>query len=200
MFELLQKMQSASATTPEHRVQHVRFDAFWAMYDSACRGTHSAATRARLRGRYEHTIHALFGVRTLSNMSLEPTGPVLTYTLDDADGSARVVFRPDFVEDVAAAQRDACLALARVWLGADEIDVRVDLRNLSGTKVRQLARQCTVADLRNGMALFETLPCRIRQVVIVQPTHIFGWTLAKRAIRGLIARQLGVRCLFCEPS
>lgn len=189
MLALIRQMQ-ASSSPP---VSPPPPDAFWAAYAAASGAIHPPAKCARLRDAYAHAIHALFGVRTLAHVGLDADTPVVTRA---GTSPVRVTFSPPLVGDVRQAQRDACLVLARVWRETDEIEVYVDLRHLTARKACALALAATPADVQHGLALWQTLPCRFRKIVIAEPARLVGWGVFKRCLPALLSQKLNARCVF----
>ena len=193
-------------TTPDHhsdpssstRTQRdpSEFDAFWLLYEDSCMQTHANPQKClQLAEKYQKALEFLFGYGSLTNVDLGVQTDVTCFSIDK-DGIGCVCFAPVHVTDVPQAQRNACLVLADLWMRVDEVEITIDMQALTLRKLVRLVREASAGDMVHGLALWETLPCRIRGVRVIEPEGMLGWPLLKKRLPRILLAKLGAHCLF----
>jgi hypothetical protein len=102
------------------------------------------------------------------------------------DGARRVTFAPLATPPGGHfdAQRDAFLTLLDYWQQHDVIDeLIIDLADATRARAMQLMRGgVAVDDVVRGIRIWETLPCRVRAVTVLQPERPWlAWFLKRSA-------------------
>lgn len=130
---------------------------------------------------FQELVHA-FGVDT-------PPSPVIEIS------DSTVYFRPLLVESgnhVSA--QGACFAtLVRHWRSTSEpIELLViEVADATMERIRQCMKGVTVSDVTRGIRIWETLPCRIKKIVVYTPTNmpVLNWTM-RRMMRLCLSTKL----------
>jgi hypothetical protein len=109
----------------------------------------------------------------------------------DAEGNVR--FAPLDAHDVVRGQAQAFAALCELW---DRGIPRLDVVSTGGTTRLADALRCTsAADVRRGLAIWSTLPCRIERVVVHEPGGA-AWRVVKAVAWRLMPRKVRKKTTF----
>jgi len=197
MFRVLQMLKNPPLHDSPKR-QYYEFDTFWSLYMCYINATHkgNSSTSNLLRNEYERTIYSLFNSYTLCNKDLSVVSDTLTYQI--SEDVAQIQFYPLHVmsADIKTTQCDCCLILANIWLQAQIVDIVIDLSALTTSMLYLLMKKASGVDIRNGISLWNVLPCTIKSITVIEPKNLHGWGVLKRAIGVFISKKLQSRCKF----
>ena len=118
------------------------------------------------------------------------------------DGPTRVLTLcpTDFEDEMST--RDILGQFSHVVLSncCDEpfIHVMVDVRELDSSNGSRLVRTRGLQGARQGISLFNCLPCSVRSITVLQPRrHVWWWHTAVTVVRTLMSTKMTQRLQLC---
>ena len=109
----------------------------------------------------------------------------------DAEGNVR--FAPLDARDAVRGQAQAFAALCELW-SSDRDVARLEVV-LDGARLYEATRRTTAADVRRGIAIWSTLPCRVASVVVREPEGAV-WRAVKAAAVWMMPRKVRDKTTF----
>lgn len=100
-------------------------------------------------------------------------------------------FDPDRLACELAAAASAMRAL---WRSTHDVNcVVLDFRRVTHATVARLMRSASAEDVRVGLDLWTSLPCRVKRVEILPPKHMVGWSAVSALGRTFLSKKMSER-------
>lgn len=99
------------------------------------------------------------------------------------------------------ALREALRTTIEVWRATTTVEcVVLIFSEFTNSDVLRLMRAASVRDIRAGLDIWATLPCRVKRICVHKPRNLFGWTPAVTIARTLLSRKMWSRLEFVDAS
>lgn len=155
----------------------------------------------RLTARFGATLRSLFGTTEIDRRDIlkheVPSGECFDVRWSRT-GTVELFFEPSrIVDDPTLMQRVQCLAMMQLWLvGTEFIEVTFLLRDLTPTRCAEILRRSTTAQVRDGINLWMTFPCKFTRIRVFRPRRFWGWTLIESTCMRLLPDAVRRRVEF----